>query len=222
MVNRYGAFVLLKPPVEPATYVLWYRPAGCWCVVGLVGTLVWLRRRRAAPADAAPLSAEESRRLDGLMRGERRLILPFLLALLAFVAAAADRGAAAARQPAGRRRAASFDQAVYRDQLQELDRDIARGLITAAEAEAARLEIQRRLLAADQSCRRRRRGCRAARCWRLVVFVVIAAGSVGSYLWLGAPGLPDEPFSARQRRTSRGSDEPAGVCSRRRTRWRRS
>ena len=28
VVNRYGSFVLLKPPVEPATYVLWYRAAG--------------------------------------------------------------------------------------------------------------------------------------------------------------------------------------------------
>ena len=26
VVSRYGAFVLLKPPVEPATYVLWYGP----------------------------------------------------------------------------------------------------------------------------------------------------------------------------------------------------
>ena len=29
VVNRYGAFVLLKPPVEPATYVLWYGPVRC-------------------------------------------------------------------------------------------------------------------------------------------------------------------------------------------------
>ena len=68
MVNRYGAFVLLKPPVEPATYVLWYGPP-LLLVVGLAGTLVWLRRRQASPVDAAPLSAEETSRLDGLMRG---------------------------------------------------------------------------------------------------------------------------------------------------------
>lgn len=42
---------------------------------------------------------------------------------------------------------AAFDQAVYRDQLQELDRDVARGLLSAAEAAASRVEIQRRLLA---------------------------------------------------------------------------
>ncbi|HEY0184558.1 MAG TPA: cytochrome c-type biogenesis protein [Rhodopila sp.] len=67
VVSRYGAFVLLNPPVEPATYVLWYGPP-LLVVAGLAGTWLWLRRRRPAAADAAPLSAEEISRLDGLMR----------------------------------------------------------------------------------------------------------------------------------------------------------
>jgi cytochrome c-type biogenesis protein CcmH len=124
------------------------------------------------------------------------LILPFLLALLAFVAllpilAPLLRGSRAAPTRA------RFDQAVYRDQLHELDRDIARSLITQTEADAARLEIQRRLLATD------RQPAAPARLTRspvlaAVVFVVIAAGSLSSYLWLGAPGVPDEPFSSRK------------------------
>jgi cytochrome c-type biogenesis protein CcmH len=68
LVNRYGQFVLLKPPVEPATYVLWYGPP-ILLVVGLACTLVWLRRRQATLVDVKPLSAEETSRLDGLMRG---------------------------------------------------------------------------------------------------------------------------------------------------------
>ena len=40
----------------------------------------------------------------------------------------------------------TFDRAVYRDQMRELERDAARGMIAPAEAAAARLEIQRRLL----------------------------------------------------------------------------
>src|SRR5688572_15272924 len=44
---------------------------------------------------------------------------------------------------------ADFDAAVYRDQLKEIDSDRDRGLIGADEAEAARTEIARRLLAAD-------------------------------------------------------------------------
>ncbi len=67
VVNRYGVFVLLKPPVEPATYVLWYGPPAL-VVVGLVGTFLWLRRRQSGTADTAPLSPEETLRLDGLMR----------------------------------------------------------------------------------------------------------------------------------------------------------
>ena len=68
VVDRYGAFVLLKPPVEPATYVLWYGPPAL-LAIGLMGTLVWLKRRQSAPAETTPLSADETRRLDGLIRG---------------------------------------------------------------------------------------------------------------------------------------------------------
>jgi cytochrome c-type biogenesis protein CcmH len=65
IVSRYGQFVLLKPPVEPATYVLWYGPP-LLVVAGLAGSVLWLRRRQTA--DTAPLSPEEVRRLDGLLR----------------------------------------------------------------------------------------------------------------------------------------------------------
>src|SRR5437764_15412625 len=54
--------------------------------------------------------------------------------------------------PLGRRyqsQAGGTEAAVYRDQLAEVDRDLAGGLIGAAEAEAARVEIGRRLLAAS-------------------------------------------------------------------------
>jgi cytochrome c-type biogenesis protein CcmH len=67
VVNRYGAFVLLRPPVEPATYVLWYGPPTL-VLAGLAGTFVWLKRRQPVPTDTAPLTPEETSRLDGLMR----------------------------------------------------------------------------------------------------------------------------------------------------------
>jgi cytochrome c-type biogenesis protein CcmH len=50
IVSRYGSFVLLKPPVEPATYLLWYGPP-LLLAAGLAGTLVWLKRRQSTPAD---------------------------------------------------------------------------------------------------------------------------------------------------------------------------
>src|SRR5512147_2496794 len=56
--------------------------------------------------------------------------------------------------PLGRRyqsQAGGTEASVYRDQLAEIDRDLAGGLIGTAEAEAARIEIGRRLLAATDS-----------------------------------------------------------------------
>ncbi len=92
--------------------------------------------------------------------------------------------------------------------MQELDRDIARGVITPQDAQAARLEIQRRLLAADKLPAAPPRLSRSP-VLAVVVFVVVAAGSIGGYLWLGAPGVPDEPFSARKAELAHDSSPSA-------------
>ncbi len=67
IVDRYGEFVLLNPPVRPATYVLWFGPV-CILMAGLVGGVVWLRRRPATIDATSPLTADERRRLDTVMR----------------------------------------------------------------------------------------------------------------------------------------------------------
>jgi len=68
IVARYGEFVLLKPPVQPATYVLWFAPAGM-LLIGFAGILLWLRHRpSAADAGPAPLTPQEESRLDTLLR----------------------------------------------------------------------------------------------------------------------------------------------------------
>ncbi len=90
-----------------------------------------------------------------------------------------------------------FDQAVYRDQLRELDRDIARGVLTDAEAASARLEIQRRLLATTT-----RKAAAPARLGKspamaLIVTLIVVGGSIGLYMTLGAPELPDMPMVER-------------------------
>ncbi|PPQ26609.1 c-type cytochrome biogenesis protein CcmI [Rhodopila globiformis] len=133
------------------------------------------------------------------------MILPFLLALLAFVAllpllVPLLRGA----RPVPAR--ANFDQAVYRDQLQELDRDIARGLLTETDAETARLEIQRRLLAAEQTPAPPARLARSP-LLAVAVFLVVGLGSVGLYLWLGSPEVPDVPYASRPASEVAGGDE---------------
>lgn len=60
---RYGDYVLLRPPVDPATWVLWFGPA----TVLLVGLGILVLRRRGIAAAPAPLTAEERARLDLLM-----------------------------------------------------------------------------------------------------------------------------------------------------------
>jgi cytochrome c-type biogenesis protein CcmH len=64
LVARYGNFVLLRPPVLPATYVLWFGPLAL-LVIGALGTFLYLRRR--VPAEALPLSDAERRRVDQLL-----------------------------------------------------------------------------------------------------------------------------------------------------------
>ncbi len=64
IVARYGDFVLLRPPVKPTTYVLWFAPGLILLLAGL-GTGVFLRRRRIAVT--APLSEDERKRLKSIL-----------------------------------------------------------------------------------------------------------------------------------------------------------
>lgn len=66
MVSRYGDFILLRPPVKPATYVLWASPFAV-LLLGATAAALYYRRRRSAPETAAPLSPEEKRRLQRLL-----------------------------------------------------------------------------------------------------------------------------------------------------------
>lgn len=94
----------------------------------------------------------------------------------------------------------AFDAAVYRDQLDEIEADRARGLIGEAEAEAARLEVARRLLAADEKAadgseaQSRNALPRAA---LVVVAACLPLAVLGAYLFYGSPRLPDQPLTAR-------------------------
>jgi cytochrome c-type biogenesis protein CcmH len=67
IVARYGDFVLLRPPVEPATYLLWFGPAAL-LLAGAAGALLFVRRRNRVRIEPAPLSPQEQGRLDALLR----------------------------------------------------------------------------------------------------------------------------------------------------------
>ncbi|MGH6974388.1 MAG: cytochrome c-type biogenesis protein [Stellaceae bacterium] len=64
VTDRYGEFVLLKPPVEPATYLLWFSPFAI-LILGAAGAWFYLRRRPAPPDE--PLDLDQRRQLERLL-----------------------------------------------------------------------------------------------------------------------------------------------------------
>lgn len=92
---------------------------------------------------------------------------------------------------------ADYDLTVYRDQLKEVDADLERGLLNAAQAEAARTEIKRRMLAAADKPEGPVSVGRATKAFAIVVMVAVPAGALSLYGLLGHPNLPDMPFAAR-------------------------
>jgi cytochrome c-type biogenesis protein CcmH len=69
LVSRYGEFVLLQPPVAPATYALWFGPPAV-LALGAAAALLYLRRRRATAAEPAPLTEAERQRLTRLLKDD--------------------------------------------------------------------------------------------------------------------------------------------------------
>lgn len=107
-------------------------------------------------------------------------------------------------RPVGQTDAAPMapDMQVYRDQLSEIDRDLARGVLNPDEAERTRIEVSRRALEADRAAARTAATGRAARPVVLgvsaAVLAVLIVGTGGLYAYLGAPGYSDLPLQARK------------------------
>jgi cytochrome c-type biogenesis protein CcmH len=104
--------------------------------------------------------------------------------------------------PLGRGASASAggsEAVVYRDQLAEIDRDVAAGLIGVSEAEAARVEIGRRLLAAADGERNlpARSNLALRRASAIVALVGLPIAAVTFYLAFGSPRLGDFPLASR-------------------------
>ena len=96
--------------------------------------------------------------------------------------------------------AIAADEAVYRQQLDEVDKDLERGLIDDEAANAARTEIARRLLAVHDRGGNAANGAGSSWPLRLTLLSALAVlplMAVGTYLALGSPELPDQPLAAR-------------------------
>jgi len=92
------------------------------------------------------------------------------------------------------------DLAVYRDQLDEIVRDQSAGLIGAAEAEAARVEVSRRLLGAAEAAASEPSapgGTLRRRVAAVAALVAVPLVAAGLYLTLGSPELPGQPLASR-------------------------
>ncbi len=95
------------------------------------------------------------------------------------------------------------DVLVYRDQLDEVERDLAAGSIGKTEAEAARVEISRRLLTAADVAKAEPAHLPAATAWYrrtgiIVAVLLLTIGAGSLYLRIGSPGLASEALVAQR------------------------
>jgi cytochrome c-type biogenesis protein CcmH len=93
------------------------------------------------------------------------------------------------------------DVAVYRDQLAEIERDRASGLIAENEAAGAQVEVSRRLIAAADAQAPAPADAVSA-IWRrravaVAALILLPLGAAALYVALGSPSLPDQPLAAR-------------------------
>ena len=94
---------------------------------------------------------------------------------------------------------AAFNATVFRDQLGEVQSDRERGLIGERDAEAARIEIARRLLAADAESPAEQGSPTHSPLRAVTVGLAVALplAALSLYLIYGSPRLPDQPLIAR-------------------------
>lgn len=117
-----------------------------------------------------------------------------MVVMVGLVLMQAMRQAQSAAQPAD----GAADLAVYRDQLAEVERDLARGTLAGPEAVRLRLEVQRRMLDADRMPRHDQTA-QSGRTFAVALTVILLTLGAGGWLYvtLGVPGYPDLPLSQR-------------------------
>jgi cytochrome c-type biogenesis protein CcmH len=108
-----------------------------------------------------------------------------------------------------------YDISVFRDQLAEIDRDVDRGVISAEQAEAARIEVKRRILAAADKTEpdpaKESAGTRAPALAAAIAFSLPVL-AVALYFALGVPNMPDFPFAERGSSDATGKDGDPAVA----------
>ncbi len=113
----------------------------------------------------------------------------------ALIALALMRGRVSTAPPA------AYDLEIYRVQLDGVDKDLARGVISQTEAGRLRAEVSRRILAADAQIRAYGadggQPRRAGQVMAALLVVAVTGGTIWIYGQLGAPGYVDQPRAER-------------------------
>jgi cytochrome c-type biogenesis protein CcmH len=91
----------------------------------------------------------------------------------------------------------AYNLAVYRDQLAEVERDLGRGLLNPEQAEAARAEIGRRILALSPAPASAASTSAVPFAAATIAVVALPFAAWLLYARLGSPALPDQPFAER-------------------------
>ncbi len=95
-------------------------------------------------------------------------------------------------------RRGDFDLSVYRRQLDELAADAERGVISGPEAEAARVEIQRRMIQTGRDAETAAQdGGNSRFIVGAIVAIALPAAAAALYMVLGSPNLPSQPLADR-------------------------
>src|SRR5271165_7241354 len=109
---------------------------------------------------------------------------------------------------------ATSEAAFYKAQLEEIQRDVERGLLPQSEAASARAEAARRLISTRSEAPKPAR--RSAARYRLAAAALIAIGvpviALPLYAYLGRPQMPDEPLASRPSASLASSDIEAAVA----------
>ena len=118
-----------------------------------------------------------------------------------------------ARKSASSADRADFDLVVYKDQLAELDRDVAAGIIGQVEADAARNEVSRRILSArdEKSAAEASTGASTPAWLWFSTIAAIPAITLVIYMNVGRPELPAQPLDARLQTAAANQDMVAMV-----------
>ena len=108
---------------------------------------------------------------------------------------------------------ANPDLSVYRDQLAEVESDLAKGVLAVDEAERIRTEIARRILEADRNAANASRPGMAGRGVTLTLTAILVlflfGASAGVYRWIGADGAPDLPLGERTDMAENAAPRPS-------------